>query len=92
MKIFVARLSYQTQEDSLKALFEEYGEVEEAKIIFDRDTGRSKGFGFVEMPDDTAAQEAIDKLNETDFEGRNIVVKKAKPPAPRDDNRDRNRY
>lgn len=92
MKIFVAKLSYQTQEDSLKELFEGFGEVESAKIIFDRETGRSKGFGFVEMPNDDEALEAIEKLNEADFEGRNIVVKKANPPSPRNENRGRHRY
>jgi RNA recognition motif-containing protein len=79
MNIFVTKLSYGTTEDSLRGLFEEFGEVSSAKIIMDRDTGRSKGYGFVEMPDDDAAQQAISELNESDFEDRTIVVKKANP-------------
>ena len=83
MNIFVARLNYRTNEDSLQKLFENYGEVSSAKIIFDRIEGRSKGFGFVEMADDEAAQKAIDELNDTEFEGRQIVVKKANPRPER---------
>ena len=79
MNIFVARLNYQTDEDQLRSLFESYGEVEKATIIFDREQGRSKGFGFVEMPNDAEAQNAISNLNESEFDGRNIVVKKANP-------------
>ena len=83
MNIFVARLNYDTTSDALQELFEAYGEVDSAKVVFDRDTGRSKGFGFVEMADDAAAQSAIDALNETEFEGRNIVVKEARPREER---------
>lgn len=90
MNIFVAKLSYQTTEDSLRELFEEYGTVDSAKIIFDKDTGRSKGYGFVEMPDDSEGQKAIDELNESVVDGRNIVVKKARPPQ-RDNNRNSRR-
>lgn len=79
MNIFVARLSYQTKEEQLKELFEEFGEVESAKIIFDKYEGRSKGFGFVEMPNEEEALAAIENLNEKEFDGRNIVVKKARP-------------
>ena len=79
MNIFVASLNFRTQEDSLHALFEEFGEVDSLKIIMDRETGRSKGFGFVEMSNDDDALKAIDALNESDFEGRTIVVKKATP-------------
>ena len=79
MNIFVAKLSYQTKVETLKELFEQFGEVEEAKIIFDKASGRSKGFGFVEMPDDDEALAAIDKLNDQVVDGRNIVVKKANP-------------
>lgn len=79
MNIFVARLNYDTVEDTLRDAFEQFGEVSTVKIVFDRETQRSKGFGFVEMPDDTDGQTAIDNLNETDLDGRTIVVKKARP-------------
>ncbi|TRX56112.1 RNA-binding protein [Fulvivirga sp. M361] len=79
MNIFVAKLNFRTTPETLQAYFEEYGEVSSAKVIFDKETQRSKGFGFVEMPDDQAALTAIDQLNETELDGRTIVVKKAKP-------------
>jgi len=79
MNIFVAKLSYQTKEETLRELFEQFGEVESAKIIFDKMAGRSKGFGFVEMPNDNEALAAIEKLNDQVVDGRNIVVKKARP-------------
>lgn len=79
MNIFVAKLNYQTQEDTLREAFEKFGEVQSAKIIMDKFTGRSKGFGFVEMADDAAASEAIDQLNDSELDGRTIVVKKARP-------------
>ena len=84
MNIFVAKLSFDTHEDDLRAAFEEFGEVDSAKIIMDKFTGRSKGFGFVEMPDDDAARDAISQLNDTDLDGRTIVVKKAEPRENRD--------
>ncbi|MCF8297551.1 MAG: RNA-binding protein [Saprospiraceae bacterium] len=84
MNIFIAKLNYDTKEESLKGIFEPFGEVSSVKIIMDKYSGRSKGYGFVEMPDDVAAQEAIDKLNETELDGRPIVVKQAKP---KEDNR-----
>lgn len=79
MNIFVAKLSPTTGEDALRTLFEEFGEVSSAKVIFDRETGRSKGYGFVEMPDDNEGNSAISELNETTFENSTIVVKKARP-------------
>ena len=79
MNIFVAKLNFRTTSEQLQAHFETYGEVSSAKVIFDKVTQRSKGFGFVEMPDDNAAQEAISALNESEFDGRTIVVKKANP-------------
>ncbi len=79
MNIFVAKLSYGTSEDQLRSAFEEFGEVESAKIIFDREENRSKGFGFVEMPNDGEALVAIEELNDSDLDGRTIVVKKAQP-------------
>jgi len=77
--IYVGSLAYQTTDDELRQLFEQYGEVASAKVITDRDTGRSKGFGFVEMEAQDAAEEAIKQLNGTDLGGRNIVVNEARP-------------
>jgi RNA recognition motif-containing protein len=82
MNIFVARLNFKTSSEELEAAFAKFGEVSSAKIVKDRDTGRSKGFGFVEMPNDTEAQQAITALNETELDGRTIVVKPANPKAP----------
>ncbi len=79
MNIFVAKLNFDTREDHLKEVFEEFGEVSSAKIVMDKFTGRSKGFGFIEMPNDEEAQNAINDLNDSDLDGRNIVVKKAEP-------------
>lgn len=79
MNIFVAKLSFDTDEYGLRQAFEEFGEVDSAKVIMDRDTGRSKGFGFVEMPNDEEAYKAIEELNDADLDGRTIVVKKAEP-------------
>ncbi len=83
MNIFVAKLNYRTTDEELQRKFEEYGEVSSAKVIFDRATQRSKGFGFVEMPDDEAAISAISELNDSEFDGRTIVVKKANPRESR---------
>ena len=83
MNIFVTKLNYDTSEDTLEQLFSAYGDVDSVKIIMDRETGRSKGFGFVEMPDEAAAQDAIDNLNESNLEGRTIIVKKANPREDR---------
>ena len=83
MNIFVAQLSYNTKEESLRELFETHGEVTSAKIIFDKFENRSKGFGFVEMPNNEEAQNAINALNESEFDGRNIVVKKARSKEDR---------
>ncbi len=79
MQIYVGNLSYGTTDESLKNLFEQYGEVASAKIITDRETGRAKGFGFVTMNDDAAALEAIDSLNGKDFDGRTLRINEAKP-------------
>ncbi len=84
MNIFVAKLSYDTQESDLQDAFSEYGEVDSVKIIMDRDTGRSKGFGFVEMEDDDEAMNAINGLNDSELDGRTIVVKKAEPRERRE--------
>ena len=84
MNIFVGKLPYAVTSDYLKEIFEEYGEVSSAKVIIDRDTGRCKGFGFVEMDDDDEGQTAINELNGAEIDGRTIVVNKARP---REDNR-----
>jgi RNA recognition motif-containing protein len=79
MNIFVSNLSFKVDEESLKQLFQNYGEVTSCKIITDKFTGRSRGFGFVEMKNDNEGQSAIDGLNATDHEGRSISVSVAKP-------------
>lgn len=79
MNIYIGNLNYRVREEDLKQVLEEYGAVDSVKIIKDRETGRSKGFAFAEMPDDAAAQKAIDELNQAEFEGRQMVVKEARP-------------
>jgi RNA recognition motif-containing protein len=81
-KLYVGNLTYDTTEDNLVELFSEFGEVLSAQIIIDRDTNRSKGFGFVEMAD--GADEAANALNGQDFRGRNLTVNEARPREPRD--------
>jgi cold-inducible RNA-binding protein len=82
-KLYVGNLSYDVNNSSLEALFAAYGAVRSAEVIQDRDTGRSKGFGFVEMADDNAAQEAIRGLNETQQNGRPLTVNEARPREER---------
>lgn len=84
-KLYVGNLPYSANDSSLKEKFSAFGSVESSKVITDRDTGRSKGFGFVEMGSEEDAEAAISKLNGTDFEGRSMVVTEAKPMAPRED-------
>jgi len=79
MNIFVSNLSFKMTEDQLRDAFEKFGKVSSTKIIKDRETQRSKGFGFVEMPNDEEAKEAIDDLNGSEVEGRSIVVNEARP-------------
>ena len=79
MNIFVASLNFKTRREDLQKAFEAYGEVTSAKIVKDRVSGRSKGFGFVEMSNDDDALRAIAGLNETELDGRPIVVKQANP-------------
>jgi RNA recognition motif-containing protein len=79
MNIFVAKLNFKTKKEDLERAFSQFGEVSSAKVVTDRDTGRSKGFGFVEMPNDSEALAAIDGLNEKELDGRMIVVKPANP-------------
>jgi RNA recognition motif-containing protein len=83
-KLYVGNLPFSATDDSLMEVFSQAGQVESAKIITDRDTGRSKGFGFVEMSTDEEAQQAITKFNGVDFEGRSLTVTEARPMAPRE--------
>ena len=79
MNIYVGNLSYDITEEDLRTSFEDHGDVESAKVIMDRETGRSKGFGFVEMSDASEAQAAIRELNEAVMSGRPLRVNEAKP-------------
>lgn len=86
MNIYVSHLSWNTQNDSLQNLFSQFGEVTSANIITDRETGRSRGFGFIEMVNDNEGQEAINSLNETEFEGKVINVSVARQREERSSN------
>ena len=81
-KLYVGNLPFQTTEDDLDSLFGQVGSVESVRIITDRDTGRSRGFGFVEMGDEEA-DKAIEQLNGTELEGRALTVNEARPQSPR---------
>ena len=83
MNIYVGNLSYQTTEDELRDLFAEFGDVVSAKLIVDKFTGQSKGFGFVEMSNNSEAQKAMDELNGRDVNGRGITVNQARPRQER---------
>lgn len=83
-KIYIGNLSFNVDDQSLTGLFSQFGEVETVRIITDRDSGRSKGFAFVEMSSASQASAAIEKLNGSDFSGRSINVSEAKPMAPRE--------
>ena len=82
-KLYVGNLPYSATESALSDLFSECGTVESCKLITDRDTGQSKGFGFIEMATDSEAHAAIDKLNGTDYDGRPMKVNEAKPQEKR---------
>jgi RNA recognition motif-containing protein len=82
-KLFVGSLAWSATDDDLAKFFSGVGTVVSAKVIVDRDTNRSKGFGFVEMSSDAEAQAAIDKLNGQDLNGRPVAVSEARPQAPR---------
>ncbi|MBL7663820.1 MAG: RNA-binding protein [Bacteriovoracaceae bacterium] len=86
-KIYVGNLGYSIGNESLSAKFSQFGTVSSAKVIMDRDTNRSKGFGFVEMSSSSEAAEAIQALNGTDFDGRQMNVTEARPMVPRDNKR-----
>lgn len=83
-KLYVGNLDYGVTDDQLAELFGQAGTVESATVITDRHSGRSKGFGFVEMADDKAAEKAIEMYNEKEFQGRKMIVNEARPREPRD--------
>jgi RNA recognition motif-containing protein len=87
MNMYVSNLSFHTAEDDLRQLFEKYGAVSSAKIITDRETGKSRGFGFVEMASDEQANKAMKELNNKEIEGRTLSVSLAREKAARSDNR-----
>ncbi|MEI8185237.1 MAG: RNA-binding protein [Chlorobiaceae bacterium] len=89
MNIYIGNLAYSVTEDDLRNAFSEFGQVESASIINDKFSGRSKGFGFVDMPNDTEAREAIESLNEKDLNGRTVKVNEAKPREERPARRER---
>ena len=82
-KLYVGNLNFQSTDEDLKSLFAEFGQVNNVSIVMDRQTGRSRGFGFVEMEDDNSAQAAIDALDGRELDGRNIKVNEARPRPPR---------
>jgi RNA recognition motif-containing protein len=82
-RLYVGNLSYDATESSINELFSQFGSVESVKLITDRDTGRSKGFGFVEMGTEEAAQQAISELNQREIQGRRLTVNEARPQEPR---------
>ena len=85
--MYVSNLGFHVTEDDLRKLFEQFGQVSSAKVITDRETGRSRGFGFVEMNSDAEANEAMAKLNNKDMEGRALAVSVAREKTSRPDNR-----
>ena len=89
VNIYVGNLYYNTTEDDLKSMFEAHGKVDRASLAMDRTTGRARGFGFVEMPNDEEARSAIGALNDLEKEGRKMQVNIAKPKADRSVSRDR---
>ncbi len=87
MNIYVGNLPHATTDSELKDAFGQYGSVDSAKIITDRETGRSRGFGFVEMPDDGDGAKAVQELNGQDFDGRSLTVNEARPRERRSGSR-----
>lgn len=83
MKLYVGNLSFSTSEDTLRAAFEQFGAVTSAQLVMDRETGRPRGFGFVEMADDTQAKAAIDAMNGKNLDGRDLTVNEARPREDR---------
>ncbi len=91
VNIYVGNLAYTTTEDDLRKMFETHGTVDRASLAMDRMSGRARGFGFVEMPNDEEARKAIKELHETELGGRNLIVNEAKPKSDRGSSR-RDRY
>ncbi|CAN5743839.1 hypothetical protein BH23CHL2_BH23CHL2_11510 [soil metagenome] len=89
MNLYVGNLSFDTNEDALRQAFAAHGTVSSARVITDRETGRSRGFGFVEMDDDQAARSAMAALNGQELDGRELTVNEARPREPRNDNQRR---
>lgn len=87
MNIYVGNLSFNASENDIESAFSRFGEVTKVSIVKDRETGRSRGFGFVEMGDRQSGQEAINGLNESEIDGRNVTVNEARPREDRRDNR-----
>ncbi|SCX84050.1 RNA recognition motif domain-containing protein [Desulfoluna spongiiphila] len=85
MNIYVGNIAYNMSDDELRVVFENFGDVDSARIITDRDTGRSKGFGFVEMPDSDQAAAALEALNGSEIMGRTLTVNEARPKKPRNE-------
>jgi RNA recognition motif-containing protein len=83
MNIYVGNLPFDARDSDLRTLFADFGEISSASVVTDRDTGRSRGFGFVELADRSLATQAIQKLNGHDWNGRQLTVNEAKPRAPR---------
>ena len=92
MDIYVGNLPYSVNADELRNVFTAYGEVADAKVISDKYSGRSKGFGFVQMPNEGQAEQAIEQLNDSDLHGRNIKVNQARPRQNNDRGGRRDRY
>ena len=92
MQIYVGNMSYGTTESTIEELFSQFGEVESVKLITDRETGRAKGFGFVTMNDDAAANKAIEELNGKEYDGRTLRINEAKPREERPKREFNNRY
>jgi len=90
-KLFIGNLNYDTTSDGLRDAFAQFGNITDATVIIDRMSGRSKGFGFVEFEDDSAADAAISSMNGSELEGRELIVNEARPMEPRAPRRDFNR-
>jgi len=83
VKIYVGNLNFRSTEDEIRNLFGQYGQVDDVALITDRDTGRPRGFGFVEMPEDDSARKAIEEMNGKEVDGRALTVNEARPREPR---------
>ena len=89
MNLYISNLSYNISDEDLRQLFADYGEITSAKVIMDRETGRSRGFGFVELSDDELAKKAIEELNQASYDGKVINITEARPREDRGDRRGR---